>query len=380
VVVVIDYRPALRARTGVGEYVHELVAALGRSARPSDELHYFTSSLRDRLDPAARRDLAPARGHDLRVPVRGLNWSWHRFGWPPVETLVHAPADVVHAAHPLVIPSRRAAQVVTIHDLDFLDHPERTSAEIRRDYARLAPAHAQHADAVLTSSRHTAGAIVERLGVREDRVTVCPPGPPRWTAGERAQARRADGYVLFIGTLDPRKNLETLLDGYKDLVTRLPDAPPLKLVGAAGRTARPWLTRIAKPPLAGRVEYLGYVADDRRRGLFEGASVLVIPSWHEGFGLPALEAMSLGVPVVASRRGALPEVLGGAGLLFDPADRDALSCALERVLTDGDLAADCIAKGLQRSASWSWDDAALRVRQMYAAAMTRRSDRNAHRR
>jgi glycosyltransferase involved in cell wall biosynthesis len=127
------------------------------------------------------------------------------------------------------------------------------------------------------------------------------------------------------------------------------------------------------------VQYLGYVPDDRRRALFGGASVLVIPSWHEGFGLPALEAMCLGIPVVASNRGSLPEVLGEAGLLFDPTDPDALAACLERVVTDRELAATCIAKGLERSRSWSWDDAAQRVWQMYARAAGRRVERDAHR-
>ena len=120
---------------------------------------------------------------------------------------------------------------------------------------------------------------------------------------------------------------------------------------------------------------MGYVADAARRALFEGASVLVIPSWHEGFGLPALEAMALGVPVVASDRGALPEVIGDAGLLVDPADADALADAIDRVLTDAALARACIQAGRARTAAWSWDQAAERVRGMYEAASGRRRRR-----
>jgi glycosyltransferase involved in cell wall biosynthesis len=377
--VLIDYRPALRARTGVGEYVHELIAALSRHPGASDELHYFTSSLRDRLQPTAAHDLSPAQGHDFRVPVRLLNWSWHRLGWPRIETLARMAPDVVHAAHPLMIPSRRAAQVLTIHDLSFLDHPEWTSAEVRRDYPRLVREHAGRADAILTSSRYTARAIEERLGVGEDRITVSPPGPPRWTADGRQQDRDSEGYILFVGTLEPRKNVGTLLDAYELLASRGRDVLPLKLAGATTHAAGPWLSRITRPPLAGNVQYLGYVPDDRRRALFGGASVLVIPSWHEGFGLPALEAMCLGIPVVASNRGSLPEVLGEAGLLFDPTDPDALAACLERVVTDRELAATCIAKGLERSRSWSWDDAAQRVWQMYTRAAGRRVERDAHR-
>jgi glycosyltransferase involved in cell wall biosynthesis len=379
VVVLVDYRPALRERTGVGEYVHEMLAAL--SHRPDgDELHLLTSSLKDRLEPAVRGELKGVRVHDLRLPGKLLNWAWHRREWPPVEALAAVTPDVVHSAHPLLMPSRRAAQIVTIHDLDFLEHPERTSAEIRRDYVPLAADHARRAGAVLTSSRHTAEAIVERLRVPGDRVIVCPPGPPRWTHGSRSSPRPAEGYILFVGTLSARKNISTLLDAYERLVLRRSGVPPLRLAGARTPDAARWLARMSHPPLAGRAEYVGYVADAGRRALFEGASVIVMPSWHEGFGLPALEAMALGIPVVAAKAGALPEVVADAGLLFDPADAEALADALERLLTDAPLATACITSGLARSASWTWEQAASRVHAMYAAAAERRAGRDADRR
>ena len=373
--ILLDYRPALRTRTGVGEYVHELLLALDRRAPGSDELHLFTASLRDRLDPAVRRQLNRVRVHDLPIPVRLLHWSWHRFSWPPVERLVRFRPDIAHAAHPLLMPSESAAQAVTIHDLDFLDHPERSHAEIRRDYPRFVREHARLADAILTSSDYAARSVVERLGVPPDRVTVCPAGTPQWAYGGRQRPRNPHGYILFVGTLSSRKNIETLLDAYEQLIESRGDVPGLRLAGARTPSADVWLRRIAEPPLAGHAEYVGYIPDTGRRALFEGASLLVLPSWNEGFGLPALEAMAMGVPVVASNRGALPEVLGGAGLLFDPARPDALADALERILTDSALASACVSAGLARSAGWTWDAAAERVRQMYERAVARRGAR-----
>src|SRR5204863_6844895 len=128
----------------------------------------------------------------------------------------------------------------------------------------------------------------------------------------------------------------------------------LVLAGKATDAAREWLDRIACPPLAGRVRHLGYVEADDRRGLYEGAAVLVLPSLDEGFGLPVLEAMTLGVPVVASRRGSLPEVLGDAGQLVDADDVPGLASAIDRVLSDRAFAAACAAKGIARSAQFSW--------------------------
>ena len=128
--ILVDYRPALRARTGVGEYIRQLVQAYTATHR--DEVTLFTSSWKDRPTPTLGAELRAAVV-DRRVPVSVLNYLWHRREWPPVELLAGR-VDVVHAAHPLLIPSRHAAQVVTIHDLFFLDHPERVRDEIRRDY------------------------------------------------------------------------------------------------------------------------------------------------------------------------------------------------------------------------------------------------------
>ena len=136
---------------------------------------------------------------------------------------------------------------------------------------------------------------------------------------------------------------------------------------------------MADPPLAGFVDYLGYVPDGERRALFEGASLLVVPSWHEGFGLPALEAMALGVPVVTSNRGALPEVVGDAGLLVAPDQPGAIADAIRRVLRDEGLAADVRDEGLARVAALSWSASARTVWALYADAVARRARRHAHR-
>jgi glycosyltransferase involved in cell wall biosynthesis len=310
--------------------------------------------------------------------VRVLNWWWHRLGVPRVERLVCGPFDVVHAAHPLLIPTSGAG-VITIHDLDFLDHPERTVAEVRRDYPTLVRAHARRADGVLTSSHHSARRIVEALSIPRDQVVVAPPGPPRWAMGDRGRPRNPAGYLLFVGTLEPRKNLGALLDAYAELQVQGKGIPRLRVAGRAPSGAAAWLRRMVEPPFAGAVDYVGYVPDDQRRALFEGASVLVIPSWHEGFGLPALEAMALGVPVVTTDRGALPEVIGDAGLLVAPDEPRALAHAIRRMLYEDGLADACVRRGLARVAALSWTQSARAVWGLYAAAARRRARQHAHR-
>jgi alpha-1,3-rhamnosyl/mannosyltransferase len=144
------------------------------------------------------------------------------------------------------------------------------------------------------------------------------------------------------------------------------------LAGKATAEARPWLDRLTRPPLLGRVRYIGYVDPSKRRALYEGARVLVQPSFEEGFGLPVLEAMTIGVPVVASRRGSLPEVVGDAGPLVDPEDSGALAAAIGSLLEDHTRAAACVDKGIRRAAEFRWDRTAMRVLDAYRQAVTHR--------
>jgi glycosyltransferase involved in cell wall biosynthesis len=365
--ILLDYRPALRERTGVGEYVHGLATALQAqftTSRTGDELVLFSSSLRDRLDPAA---VAGAVHVDARVPVRVLNFAWHRLKWPPVEMLA-GPADVIHAAHPLLIPARAGVRAITLHDLDFLDHPERTRAEIRRDYPGLVPSHARRADLVVANSRQTAAQAIERLGVDAARVVVCRPGAPRWP--RRAEPAAA-GPILFVGTIDPRKNLDILFRAYERVLGGRPGVPPLVLAGRSVEQSDRILRPIHEPPLAGHVRHLGYVDDATRRALFAEASMLVLPSLDEGFGLPALEAMTVGLPVIASRCGALPEVVGDAGVLVDPLDDVAFAAAMDALLADPHRRATHADLGVARAGEFTWKDSAARLMAAYRTAFER---------
>lgn len=369
--ILLDYRPALRQRTGVGEYIHEMARAVAVRAPVGDDLALFSSSWKDRL---AAGVVPGARTVDCRVPVRVLNWLWHRHKWPPVERLTGEAFDVVQAAHPLLIPTRRAATIVTVHDLDFLDHPERTRAEIRRDYPARAADHARRADRVIVVSKDTARQVERRLGVDADRISICPPGAPDWT--RRPEEPGRDGTILFLGTLEPRKNVGTLLDAYARVLARLPHAPSLVLAGGAAPGAAPLIERTRRAPLAGHVETLGYVDEATKRALFERALLFVLPSHLEGFGLSALEALTVGVPVVATNRGALPDTVGDAGRLVDADDPDALAAAMIDVLTNVDLRRRMRDSGWAHAQTFTWARTADATREAWALAVAHR--RHAH--
>ena len=319
---------------------------------------------------------------------------------------------MTHSSHPLLLPSRGAAQLITIHDLNFLSHTEWTRAEIRRDYSDLARDHARRADRILVPSHFTAGEVERQLGVHAERIAICPPGAPDWLPRETPAV---NGYILFFSTLEPRKNVGGLLDAYERLIAaespaegpanRLREGygaqeaghdvrgaagyhargdygrgeqrtlPELVLAGKATEEARPWLERLTRAPLAGRVRHIGYVEPADRQALYAGAKLLVMPSFEEGFGIPVLEAMTFGVPVVASARGSLPEVLGDAGPLVDPDDPAAIAAAIGRLLQDEGYAAACVAKGVLRARQFNWDRTARLVYAVYLQAVEARQPR-----
>jgi glycosyltransferase involved in cell wall biosynthesis len=358
--ILLDYRPALRQRTGVGEYAHQMASALARRADEAD-VTLFSSSWKDRLAPTAVRGAATV---DTRVPVRVLNLLWHRLGWPPVELFGVRP-DVAWSLHPLLMPSRGAAQVVSIFDLYFLDHPSETTREVRRDYAALVASHASRADAIVTSSEYTRGLIEKRLGIPPERIAVCYPGAPTW----RVREEPTGGPILHVGTIEPRKNVPALIRAYLALGA---DVPPLVLAGRVAMAVDDLFPPDAPERLRSRVRFRGYVADEERLRLYREASMLVVPSADEGFGIPALEAMTIGCPVIASARGSLPEVIGDAGLMVDPEDGVALTDAMRRVLADGALRREMAAKGVARARAFDWDVSAGRLLDSFAGAIERR--------
>jgi glycosyltransferase involved in cell wall biosynthesis len=352
-------------------YVHELIRAY--TQRHDDEVTAFSSSWKDRVEAGTAEALG-ALVIDRRVPVRTLNYLWHRHEWPAVERLA-AEADVVHSGHPLMVPSQHAAQVVTIHDLYFLSNPEQTDREVRRDYPALVESHARRADAIVTSSRYAKRLVMRAFDLPDEKVHVVRPGPPAWTTRAGGTRTNPGAHMLFLGTLDPRKNLDVVLDAYERLAAHGRTLPPLIVAGGPGQASARWLERMASAALRDAVTYRGYVTDQERETLVRTARALLLPSWDEGFGLPALEAMACGVPVIASNRGALPEVVDAAGIILDAGDVEGWTLAIARVADDDAGATALGAGGLARAHVFNWDTAADALRTAYLAAVEARRAR-----
>jgi glycosyltransferase involved in cell wall biosynthesis len=221
------------------------------------------------------------------------------------------------------------------------------------------------------NSDYTRQQVCERLGVEPEKITVCTPGNPGWPSRPEPEN---PGPILFIGTLEPRKNLHRLVEAYALLLDRRPDIPDLVLAGALEVPTHDLLSGpVSLAKAIDRVRLTGYVTDEERQRLYREASMLVLPSLEEGFGIPALEAMTIGVPVVVSNRGALPQVVGDAGILVEPEDAHALASAIERVLDDSALRRRMVHEGLARAAEFTWAKSADRLYEAYRNAWLRRS-------
>ena len=261
-------------------------------------------------------------------------------------------------------PLAHTRQVCTIHDVLPLDHPEWFSPRFAAWYSWLLPRLAKRVRHIATVSEFSRGRIVERLGVPPERVTTVPNGVDarfRPQSPEEVQAaletlRWPRRYFLAVG-IEPRKNAPAIIEAWSRVVDRMPDDVYLVLAGAEMPTLIHGDTETI-PTLPARVRVPGYVHENYLPAAYCGAQALVFASLYEGFGLPVLEAMSCGTPVIASDRTAVPEVLGGAGLTVNPDDAEAIGQAMLALAENDSLRAQCREKGLERARAFSWDQSA----------------------
>ncbi len=320
-----------------------------------------------------RDQLRAAVPHGVRtatrpIPARVVRELWDRGATRPrVEDWTGA-VDVVHATN-FVAPPARAPVVVTVHDVTFIRFPELCTAHTLR-YPRLIERAIARGAIVHTPSEFVANEIRDYFTIPDDRVVPIHSGIPEVVEGNAARGAGAAGgarYVLALGTIEPRKNLTTLVKAF-DQVARRDDDLRLVLAGPPGWDADRVTAAIGDAQNGDRIVRLGFVADELRGDLLAGATVFAYPSLYEGFGFPPLEAMRAGVPVVASTAGSLPEVLGDAALLVAPTDVDALAAAIED-FAHADPArsarVDAIERGFARVGRYQWDHTAARLTDLY---------------
>jgi glycosyltransferase involved in cell wall biosynthesis len=359
VAVAMDATPLLGVPTGVAESVAGFINAV--AADPDVTVVGFVLSATAVRAVPARLPGSVRPGRRIPIPAQALLRMWKRLDYPAVE-LWTGPVDVVHGTNFVVPPSRKAARLVTVHDLTPLRFPELCSPTSLR-YPDLIRRALDRGASVHTVSRAMAEDVMEHFRIGDDRVHVIHNGltplrrPPRLEAS-------GPPYILAIGTVEPRKGLPDLVAAFDLIAGSLPDVQ-LKIAGPAGWGEEELTAAVRAAHHADRIHRVGWVDD--RSALIAGARLLAFPSLYEGFGLPPLEAMSLGVPVVATAAGAIPEVVEDAAQLVPPCDVTALAEALGLVSQDAATRDRLIAAGHRRAGEFSWENAGKDLVRLYRA-------------
>ncbi len=364
----IDARLTYYRTGGISTYILRLVEALERI----DAENRYTIFQSRKMSDADAEDVFPARFDraDLWTP------SHHRLERMALATeLLRHNLDVFHATD--FIPPRFGARrhVITVHDLTFLHYPDFLTEESRRYYNDQIEDAVEHADHILTDSTASKNDMITMLGVPEQKISVhllgvdesFKPLPDETVDHYRRALELPERYYLFVGTFEPRKNIDGLVQAYLALRAAVPDAPPLVLAGRVGWNFDEIRARIEAYDLGDNLLWREAIPQDAMPALYNGAVSLVTPSFYEGFGFPALEAMASGTVPIVSNRSSLPEVVGEVGLQVAPEDTAAIAQAMQRVLTDESWREAQQQAGLDRAATFTWDRAAQVALSVYGS-------------
>lgn len=358
----IDFRPVLFSRTGIARYVGEVVSGLGRLGASDLDLRLFGDAWSREIDPArAARIVREGRATLVRRRFPG---RLQRFLGPLGGTVARRlGVDLFHVTDLAVPPLGDVPLVITIHDLAYEVDPSFHGAAFRRDVPARVRRVIDRAARVVTPSEETARQLRDRYGVEEPRLAVIPHAadhvrdPVDVAAAEEvgawlSRAGVASPFVLSVGTIEPRKNHLRLLDAFERFAEGR--SHTLVVAGSWGWEVDAVRERMSPMVEAGRVVHLDAFEDRLLPGLYDAAESMVYPSLYEGFGLPVLEAMERGCPVVTTSGGALGEVAGDAAVIVDGTDVAALAGALGRVADDPALRRDLAGRGRRRAAAFSW--------------------------
>jgi glycosyltransferase involved in cell wall biosynthesis len=369
----IDATPLLKELSGIGHYVDRLIRGLQAVDAKNSYRVFYT----------AWKEVGPVSPPSLRLfPAKRLPWpKWFLplatglCRWPlPGLSRLTSDEDIVHWTSNFLPPRGSRKQVLTLYDLTFLLFPKHHPWQRRVLHSMTIARSAALADGIIVISHQTKQDVMRYLGVPESKLhVVYPAASPLFEPKSEAQRSKVlskyrlpdKAYLLFIGNIEPRKNLVRLLVAYAKARPRFARRYRLVVIGGQGWRNTEIFRKADELALEDDLTFLGYVPDEDLPSLISGALAFVYPSLYEGFGLPPLEAMACGTPVVTSDVASLPEVVGDAAVMVDPYDTDALATAIARVVESPDLRQELSERGMKRAGLFSWEKTARQTVKVY---------------
>lgn len=384
--IVIDATPVEPKPSGVGLYVSNLIRSLNYLQESNNfqlGIAYqpgFKNWLRGNLSfPNSLADYSNLCL--LPIPVRVSNFL--SLASPTIFQSFFEPClkypNIIHGTNYSVYPCKKSRKIMNIYDLTFIKYPEYIDSVVEK-YAKLVKQCLQWTDLVITISESSKKDIVEFLGVDHNRIYVTPLASryyPDYISDELATKLQlassydfSKPYLLFVSTIEPRKNIISLIEAFNILKTKYKIEHQLVLIGQKGWRYEQIFAAIEDSPWVSQVHHLNYLSDELVALFYSKADAFVYPSYYEGFGLPVLEAMTLGAPVITSNSSSLPEVAGDAALLVDPNDTTSLADAILKVISDRQFRSQLVQKGKERAKLFSWERTANETLNAYKCLMT----------
>jgi glycosyltransferase involved in cell wall biosynthesis len=367
----LDYTAALKQSGGIGRYTRGLITTLATLDRENQYTLMLTPD-------APQAGLQFFHNHPnfkhkhYPLPERWMTIGWHRFYLPvPVEWFT-GPVELFHSPNFILPPTRRAKTLLTVHDLTFIRHPQGAVDKLRRWLEEVVPRSLAQADHVLADSESTGQDLIDIYHLKPEKITVVgagvekrfqPIADPTILNQVRHRYRLPDKFILSLGTLEPRKNYTGLIRAYSQSPVR--ESHHLIIAGGRGWLYDDIFAEAKASPVSDQIHFIGFVADEDLPALYSLADIFAYPSHYEGFGIPVIEAMACGTPVVCADNSCLPEVAGQAALQINAADIPALAEALHRLATDQILREKAIQQGFRQTQKFNWPDAAKRLLAVY---------------